>query len=859
MMHFNDLPDTNAPLKILIADEPESLARYASHLHGLRVITATTHYEAYEKYVRELPHIVVCEWLSKQINSDILFSKIRSHNGHRPQLAIISADSEWIKSKLPEDVIVWPKPFTAEEFKDNLSRLIDGSNEKSVKSSLLRIEDLFLPSVLLSLPDLTHLDMNSAYAELAGLPVPELMNKSWKQLWRAQSLEATAALHQMLSQHQSLHLPELHLHSVQKQPVYYNLAIQPVSMSAHQHAVLLQMVNVDNTVKARKELEANEKQLRTLANAVPQLVWIAEPSGNVIYYNDRVAEFAGAEKLADGKWKWQGMVHEEDQPGTFEAWAQAVATGTIYTKEHRVRMSNGTYRWHLSRGLPVKDEEGQVLHWYGTATDIHNLKEAENKARENETRFRSLAENSPDVITRHDHQLRYLYVNQKIREITGKEPASFIGHSYWEMGLPESLCRFFDQQLQKVFESKQLSALEYRMDEESNKVVHSRLVPEFDEKGNVVSVLVLSTDVTQQKSIEEELRRSENNFRTLTQSLPQLIWTTDENGKVDFLNQQWYDYTGSTPKQSLGDAWVQYIHKKDVEQVLTGWQTSLRDGQPVKVELRLRGKDGTYKWFFVAGSPVRNENGEITKWVGTVSNINERREMQLQLENLVKKRTQELERSNQDLEQFAHVTSHDLKEPVRKIKIFATRLEEKLGDQLAEEVRLYLAKIYKSTDRMNAMIEGVLSYSIINGTREKIEWVDLNQLFEDVESDLEMLIEQKSAMIKVATLPRIEGSRVLLYQLFYNLINNSLKFSRPHEATVISVVSSLQSVGDEEMVNIMIRDNGIGFDPEFAEAIFNAAYRPTASAKKDRLLRSPCLYINIKVICNIWKWMDEWI
>jgi len=160
---------------------------------------------------------------------------------------------------------------------------------------------------------------------------------------------------------------------------------------------------------------------------------------------------------------------------------------------------------------------------------------------------------------------------------------------------------------------------------------------------------------------------------------------------------------------------------------------------------------------------------------------------------------------------------------------------------------------------MNAMIEGVLSYSIINGTREKIEWVDLNQLFEDVESDLEMLIEQKSAMIKVATLPRIEGSRVLLYQLFYNLINNSLKFSRPHEATVISVVSSLQSVGDEEMVNIMIRDNGIGFDPEFAEAIFNAAYRPTASAKKDRLLRSPCLYINIKVICNIWKWMDEWI
>src|SRR6476661_100993 len=134
------------------------------------------------------------------------------------------------------------------------------------------------------------------------------------------------------------------------------------------------------------------KPLSLLADAMPQLVWIAKANGEVVYYSNRVGEFAGAQKEANGAWSWQGLLHPEDQEPTAKAWTDAVQTCDIYQKEHRLQMKDGSYRWYLSRAFPQKNEKGEVVNWFGAATDIHEQKLVEEKIKEAEERWRTALE-----------------------------------------------------------------------------------------------------------------------------------------------------------------------------------------------------------------------------------------------------------------------------------------------------------------------------------------------------------------------------------------------------------------------------------------------------------------------------------
>ncbi|MEJ7693882.1 PAS domain S-box protein [Daejeonella sp.] len=132
-------------------------------------------------------------------------------------------------------------------------------------------------------------------------------------------------------------------------------------------------------------------------------------------------------------------------------------------------------------------------------------------------------------------------------------------------------------------------------------------------------------DITERKRSEEELERAEEQFRTVTQTVPQLIWTSNKEGLVDFFNQQWYDYTGSTPEESFGNGWARYIHPEQAENLFATWQNSLKTGEPILFEFQLKGRDENFEWFYVTANPIRDDNGIINKWLGTLTNINERK------------------------------------------------------------------------------------------------------------------------------------------------------------------------------------------------------------------------------------------
>jgi two-component system CheB/CheR fusion protein len=194
-----------------------------------------------------------------------------------------------------------------------------------------------------------------------------------------------------------------------------------------------------------------------------------------------------------------------------------------------------------------------------------------------------------------------------------------------------------------------------------------------------------------------------------------------------------------------------------------------------------------------------------------------------------------LERSNTELEQFAFAASHDLQEPLRKIQVFTNLLIDKNKDNLNAESKTYLDKIDSAANKMTRLINDLLNFSKLSKDNEPFIGVDLNKVLEGVRNDFDLLIKQKGAMVKWDRLPVIEGIQLQMNQLFYNLIGNALKFQKDGVSPVISITCSelsseeirRHSALDKNLLQyqIDIKDNGIGFDPQFSKQIFSIFQR----------------------------------
>ena len=195
------------------------------------------------------------------------------------------------------------------------------------------------------------------------------------------------------------------------------------------------------------------------------------------------------------------------------------------------------------------------------------------------------------------------------------------------------------------------------------------------------------------------------------------------------------------------------------------------------------------------------------------------------LEQKVKERTADLERTNYELLQFASVASHDLKEPLRKISIFSRLLQEKLEDQLDASSGRHLNNIVHSAVRMSNLIDDLLQFSRLSQTAIRFSPVDLNQLLQDILHDLEIPVAEKGATIKIGSLPVIDGVAIQWGQVFQNLLANSLKFAHPERPPFIDIQSEIMSQDGADWCRLIYSDNGIGFKQDYADKIFEIFQR----------------------------------
>lgn len=366
--------------------------------------------------------------------------------------------------------------------------------------------------------------------------------------------------------------------------------------------------------------------------------------------------------------------------------------------------------------------------------------------------------------------------------------------------------------------------------------------PFHDANNAILGVTIIAVEVTTQVLAKRQIEESETKFRTLSETLRNMIWTAAPDGKKNFFNQYFLDYTGLSFEELIDDGILKIIFPDDLERDLQHWHHALKTGNEFKIEKRIRHRDGTYRWHLSHGIAQKDIHGNITGWIGSSTEIEEQKIFTEQLEAKVNVRTAELKKLNDELkqtnmklDQFAHVASHDLQEPLRKINTFSMVLQDKYKNVLSTEVKSYLTKIEGSSKRMTSLINDLLNYSRLLQHEKSFSPTDLNETIKNIVNDFELLIHEKKAKIKFDKLPTIETIPLQMNQLFYNLISNSLKFSKEDTRPVINITSRTLTGKQIQKypsfnpsmsyVELIFKDNGIGFEQRYAGKIFTIFQR----------------------------------
>jgi PAS domain S-box-containing protein len=351
---------------------------------------------------------------------------------------------------------------------------------------------------------------------------------------------------------------------------------------------------------------------------------------------------------------------------------------------------------------------------------------------------------------------------------------------------------------------------------------------EFDEQGALLGGFGTVQDITERKHAETELLRAKQEWERTFDSVPDLIAILDTEHRIIRANRELAERLGKKKEECAGLPCYVAIHCTDAPSESCPHAKTIRDGLEHVSEVH---EDRLGGDFMVSTTPLFDERGVLLGSVHVARDITERKKMENELrrsrdelEMRVQQRTAELrtymaklEKSNQALQDFAFMASHDLREPLRKVSAFGAMLRHKYQDLLGRTGNDYLYRMIDAALRMDSLLAGLLAYSRVTTTAEPFREVDLDDIVCEVLSDLEIKVKKAGAEVQVEELPSLEADPTQMRQLFQNLLGNALKFHKAGEKPVIKVSASIAENCD---LLIQVEDNGIGFDERYADGIF---------------------------------------
>lgn len=471
--------------------------------------------------------------------------------------------------------------------------------------------------------------------------------------------------------------------------------------------------------------------------------------------------------------------------------------------------------------VPLRDENGNITGIMVIGDDITPLVIARKKIEESEERFRSMADEAPLFVWVTDENMQTTFINKLGRMYFNLGENVNVSDISWKKYIHPDDIDMVLEVMKNAAEKRQPYTLEMRLKngETGNyQWFIDKGVPRF-ENDMLIGFIGSSLNIHDRKEAETAIRESENSFRTLAETLPHMVWVRNtEDGIVEYGSKSWEEYSGI---KDISTAWKEMVHPDDWKLVMDAWEKDSLTDKPFRYEVRLKNKQGEYRWHYTAGEPLKDGSGKIVKWIGAMTDIHVQKTFTEKLEQEVAQRTEELVKANKELESFNYIASHDLQEPLRKIQTFIALIDKNRDDINVTE--RYFEKIRSSAQRMSELIQSILTYTRLSKQDEAYSPTDLNKVLNDVENDFELLIKERGAKIKSSKLPVIKANPLQMHQLFSNLISNSLKFSK--EDPEIRITSKIVTGDKIKLVALTFTDNGIGFDSKFKEQIFQLFQR----------------------------------
>ncbi|NCI46315.1 PAS domain-containing sensor histidine kinase [Sediminibacterium soli] len=601
-----------------------------------------------------------------------------------------------------------------------------------------------------------------------------------------------------------------------------------------------------------KRIVENEARLRIAIESSQLGTWEFSPfTGEMTWSNECYAIHGLAPGTPIDLTAFEQHIHPEDRGAVSAARARAIdpkGTGEYDVIYRIYRFDNSQLRWIHPKAKVSFNANGEAERFVGSVVDITEYKIFEDSLRASEQRARIAIEAANMGTFDWNLSTSEFYSSERLIEIFGFEALPGVTHEMLVARLHPDDKPMRDK---AVADSLKNGALQYEArivwpDASVRWIkVHGKVIQANDRR--IKRMYGIVVDVTEQKNEEvlleklvaertlslmqsnEELKKSEERYTRMTEEVQDYaILLLSNDGYVLNWNQGAERIKGYRESEIIGKHFRIFYLPEDQQNKLP--EALIREavdtGRSMHEGWRIR-KDNTIFWGSSVITALHDSDNHIVGFTKVTRDLTERKLAEDQLRQY----NRELEAQNKELEQFAYIASHDLQEPLRKIRTFTEVLEKNIGDP--DQAKKYLEKISSSARRMTQLVQSVLDYSRLSAKELVLERVDLNQMLTNVKTDLELLIAERQVTIRSGRLPVVKGIPVQLQQLFFNLISNAVKFS--DKMPVIEIHSRKlkprESRAYKELepgmdyVELEFRDNGIGFEQQYADRIFTIFQR----------------------------------
>ena len=568
--------------------------------------------------------------------------------------------------------------------------------------------------------------------------------------------------------------------------------------------------------RAEEELREREERYRHITEAVTDYIYTVRiQDGSPVETIHGPACVAvtgyGVEDFEANPYLWIQMVHEEDRQGVEELAALILSGEEVAPLEHRIIRKDGAVRWVRNTPVPNYDSLGRPLSYDGLIQDITERKRTQEALRESQKRYKELWDDAPVAYHTLDTRGIIKQVNQTEIDMLGYTKDEMVDKPIFEFILPEQR-----KEAEARFRLKLAGENVPRKDDRiyvkkdgSKMYVSIDDVLEYDSNGKAIGVRTTMVDVSERKRAEEVLRESEKKYTTLVESSLTGIYI-DQDEQIVFANNRFAEIYRYRREELTGIQSWRLVHPED--RALSDVIRKRRlKGQDAPQDYNARGltKDGETIWI-----KRRNRRIEYKGRAAILGNIVDITEQ--------KRAEEELRKINEELKNFVHIVSHDLKTPIISIQGFSSRLLKVFQDKLGDQGRRYLEQIKASSRRMEVLVSDLLKLSWIGQVVSTFKDISSIEIVKNVTSALQDRLKESDIELVVADhLPAISCDGERIYQVFENLLVNAIKFTGGAKNPQIEI--GYEDRGDFHQ--FYVRDNGIGIDPKYHRRIFELFHR----------------------------------